>query len=421
MEYQYKGEYIHDLACHKEFTRSYIDASPFHCILRIFSCFALLVLISLFDNSSAIQYFLTFVIVFAVIRLITNPKKGDIQYKRMLQANNGSPSHQQQFFTEAGVHCINVRNGNHADFAYDQFRYTIESKNLLILVMQHRTCLMINKASLEGGSVSDLFAFLKVHCPKLKGKKPRRTIGGKIARFLIAATIILGTIWSLLNLPGYSVMDKLTGRLDNSMTYAQMADALSELDIHISEQVIQEMEEYDHEYLTTYSEDYYANAPRSQKIEDLLYCEGIGSFDKETGQWTPSESGIFCQEMEVWNANCIYTDFLTGVSHMDDDLVFKNIREDMREVDIDAGHGTVAVTFTFQNEAHTIKADYFYDWFDTYAIAQLGKIIKSDDHQLYVCNLDDYAAVLYYGTYRQIRELERLTGMNFKKAALLAW
>ena len=74
MEYQYKSEYIHDLDCHKEFTRSSIDASPFQCILRLFSCFALLVLISLFDNSSAIQYFLTFVIVFAVIRLVTNPK-----------------------------------------------------------------------------------------------------------------------------------------------------------------------------------------------------------------------------------------------------------------------------------------------------------------------------------------------------------
>lgn len=421
MEYQYKSEYIHDLDTHKEFNRSYIDASPFQCILRLFSCFALLVLISLFDNSSAIQYFLTFVIVFAVIRLVTNPRNGDIQYKRMLQANNGSPSHQQQFFTETGVHCINTINGNHVDFGYDQFRYTIESKNLLILVMQHRTCLMINKASLEGGSVSDLFAFLKVHCPNLKGKKPRKTICGQIVRFLVAATMILGTIWALLNLPGYSVMDKLTGRLDNSMSYAQMADALSEVDIHISEQVIQEMVEYDNEYLTTYSEDYYANAPRRQKVEDLLYCEGIGSYNKETGQWTPSTSGIYCQEMEVWNADSIYSDFLTGVSHMDNDLVFTDIREDMRDVDIDAGRGTVAVTFTFQNETHTIKADYFYDWFDTYAIAQLGKIIKSNDQQLYVCSLDDYAAVLYYGTHRQVRTLEKLSGLNFKKAALLAW
>ena len=421
MEYQYKSEYVHDLDCHKEFSRSYIDASPFQCILRLFSCIALLVLISLFDNPSAIQYFLTFVIVFVGIRLVINPKNGDIQYKRMLQANNGSPSHQQQLFTETGVHCINTINGNHVDFGYDQFRYTIESKNLLILVMQHRTCLIINKANLEGGSVSDLFAFLKVHCPKLKEKKPRRTICGQIVRFLVAMTMILGTIWVLLNLPGYSVMDKLTGRLDNSMSYEQMADALSQVDIYISDEAIRELVEYDNEYFADYGESFYAKSLRNQKVEDLLYWEGAGQYDADTDTWQPSQSGIYWQDMEIWNCESIYTDFLTGVSAMDETLAFKDIQEDMSHVHIENGVGTIYTTFTWNGTAHQIITTYDYDWFDTTAIWKLGKIINQGDQKLYVTYFEDYGALLYYGTGTQVRKLEHLTGLNFKKADIISW
>ena len=267
MEYQYKSEYIHDLDCHKEFNRSYVNSRPFTIILGIISCILLLVLIHTFDRAtSSFQYFFVYAIVFTVSKLISNSKKGDIQYKRMLQANNGSPSHLQQFFTESGVHCVNALNGNQSDYGYDQFRRVIESKNLLILVMVHRTCIIINKATLEGGSPAEFFAFMKSRCPKLKGKKTRKTIMGKITGIVISVILILGTIWALLNLPGFSLMDRIYGRLDNSMSYAQMADALSQVDIHISDHAIQELVEYDNEYLSDYGESFYANSIRNQKI-----------------------------------------------------------------------------------------------------------------------------------------------------------
>lgn len=421
MEYQYKAEFFHDLAGHKEFTRSFLNASPLRVVLGLFVLGIIMILIRMFDYPFAIRYFLIYVAIFLLVRVITNPRKGDIQYKRMLQANNGQPMYQQLFFTETGIHCVSSQNGNQADFAYDLFRYAIESKNLLILVMQHRSCLILSKSSLEGGSIPEFFAFLKAHCPKLKGKKPRKTIGGKIVQILIAVTIIFGTIWALLNLPGFSLMDRIYGRLDNSMSYAQMADALSEVDIHISDHAIQELVEYDNEYLADYGESFYANSLRNQKIEDLLYWEGAGQYDKDTDAWQPSQSGIYWQDMEVWNCESIYTDFLTGVSAMDEALAFTDIQEDMSHVHIENGTGTIYTTFTWNGAEHQLITTYNYDWFDTAAIRTLGKIINQGDQKLYVTYFDDYGALLYYGTGKQVRKLEHLTGLNFKKADIISW
>ena len=422
MEYQYKSEYIHDLDTHKEFNRSYSNSRPFTIILGIISCILLLVLIHTFDRAtSSFQYFFVYAIVFTVSKLISNSKKGDIQYKRMLQANNGSPSHLQQFFTKSGVHCVNALNGNQSDYGYDQFRRVIESRNLLILVMVHRTCIIINKANLEGGSPAEFFAFMKSHCPQLKGKKTRKTIMGKITGIAVSVILILGTIWALLNLPGFSLMDRIYGRLDNSMSYEQMADALSQVDIYISVEAIRELVEYDNEFLADYGESFYTNSLRNQKVEDLLCWEGAGQYDQGTGAWQPSQSGIYWQDMEIWNCESIYTDFLTGVSAMDETLAFKDIQEDMSHVHIENGVGTIYTTFTWNGTEHQLITTYDYDWFDTTAIWKLGKIINQGDQKLYVTYFDDYGALLYYGTGKQVRKLEHLTGLSFKKADIVTW
>ena len=417
MEYIYKSEFLHDLAGHKEFTRSFNDANRLRTFLLLFYSIFGLWVIPYFTISSVVRYFLIFALVFLITYLVTNPKKGDIQYKRMLQVNNGEPVHQTQYFTETGVHCINSINGNRANFAYDQFRYVIESKNLLILVMQHRSCLILDKRSIQGADTQTLFDFLKENCPKLKGKKPRKTILGKCIRLLFITVLTIGSIWALLNLPGFSLMDRIYGRLDNSMTYHEMAEELAKLDIVISDQTIEEMEAYDAEYLSANGSDYYKDAYRGQKAADLLYWEGSGVYDEKSQDWGPSTSGIYWQAYEAWSTDAIYTDFLVGLSAMNEELTFSRIEENRNPDKIELGTGTVTFSFDWNHQRYTLEAIYSNNWFDTSMICQIGKIVDSDTHQLYVCHNQNDGMLLYYGSEEQCRKLNRITELNFHSAA----
>ena len=121
-----------------------------------------------FTLPSMAQYFLIFSLALLIGFILSNPRKGNIHYKRMLQANNNQPVLQDSFFADDGIYIINHPSENRLQFAYDQLCYGILSDNLLIFVLKHRTCLVIDTDTLTGGSSKDLFTFLKEHCPQLK-------------------------------------------------------------------------------------------------------------------------------------------------------------------------------------------------------------------------------------------------------------
>ena len=46
----------------------------------------------------------------------------------------------------------------------------------------------------------------------------------------------------------------------------------------------------------------------------LLSDAGSGEYDYETDTFTPSRNGVYSFDMEIWNTEKMYTDFLRGVS-----------------------------------------------------------------------------------------------------------
>ena len=420
MDYIYKGEFLHDLAGHKEFTRSYTNSSKFRNACVVVFCMLMIWLAHQFAVPSVVGRYLQISLVFLFFHIFSNPRKGNIHYKRMLQSNNGQPVQQNLYFTVDCVHIVNQPSGNHADFAYDQFRYAIESTNLLILVMRHRSCLILDKHNIKGGNYQELFDFLKERNPKLRGKHPRKTNFGKWARIALALILAVGSLWSLLDLPGFSVMDRVLKRFDNSMTYQEMAEELAPLDIHICSRTLREIEEYDRNYFNEVGEEFYEDALRYQKVADLLCWEGEGIYHTSTW-WDPSNSGIYWIPTYFEDAVVKYEDFLTGLSAMDDSLVFTKVHEDRSNVD-ENGSGSVTLTFDYQGKTHCINMEYYYyRYFDTAIIEQIYPIISTDDHHLYVSS-DNYDGILlYYGTQQEVRELNRRTTLNFKKPVGLFW
>lgn len=410
MESIFITETIHDLSVHQEFKESFLYASRARHIFHILGCILTIWYISLFHSQKIIFIYLGLVLFLLVTHLLRNSNKGDIQYKRMLQANDGEPIHVQYRLCDDAIYALNSKNGNQNIYRYETFRHVINAPHMLILVMEHRSCLILEKPWLKGGTPEELLQFLLHRCPNLKRKKAKGVIFGKWVHRILVVFLSIGTAIALYNLSGLATR----GRLTNAMTYQQMAEELRPLGITVSQQAMDELEAYDAEYVAEYGTDYYEDTKSNTKIIDLLYWEGSGIYDSETGEWTPSTSGIFWFDMEVWNAGAIYSDFFRGLRAMHPELNFTNVQEDYSCVDMTAGTGTVGLSFDLNGAHYEMDAAYYYDWFDEDILMQIFGILRTDGNSenLYFAN-DGQALFLYYGSAEQAKQLERKTGLDF--------
>ena len=414
MEPIFVTETIHDLSVHTEFRQGYQFSSVGRGIINIFICSLVISFMFLFDSPRMVYTYLLWAAIMLLTSYLSLWQKRDIHYKRMLQANQGQPQHMLIEIYPTHIHCTDRRSGNTFDYPLNLFTRIIDTPHLLILGMQYRSCLILEKRWLRGGTIHDLTAFLLLNCPALKSKKAKRTGFGKWTHRIATVFLAVGLVIALCNLPGISLFSKLSGRLTNDMSYREMADALAPLGITISERTIRELEEYDAEYAAEYGEDFYADGYGS-KISDLLYWEGSGIYDEETWEWTPSTSGIYWFDSEVMNVDSIYTDFLTGVSAMNPDLSFSSIREDYSKVDLEAGTGTVIFSFDWQGRTYRMEAAYNYDWFDTAVLDEMCSIIESDgtEKRLYYAFDGGQGFFLYYGTPDCADTFEQITDIYF--------
>ena len=334
-------------------------------------------------------------------------RSGGVEYKRLIRSNNGLPPEIRVIVEETGIKTLNLSSTQEVSTPFSALRYLMESKNLLVLVDDLKMCHPIDKRNLEGGSAEELTAYLKQNCPKMK-KRIRKGNLGRVAQYLCIVICVLALLVSLAYL--LKIPEKLSGQLHNSMTYQQMAQELEILDIHISYQTIQELEAYDAEYAAEYG-DYYKDNPRASKVLDMLYWEGAGIYDSETGLWTPSSSGVYWFDMEVFDVSRMYTDFLMGVDAMDEELTFSGISEDYSSVNWETGTGIATVSFDYCGKTYHINASFDQDWFDPLVLTHVARIL--DQHttpEKLWFTYDGQALFLYYGTTEQAEALAKKTG-----------
>ena len=418
MESRFRVENILDFSVYKDFQRSYACVNPLTLSARIVLILISFYYIRNFDNPVLLISFLGIAGIILVTQLIQNKKGGTTQYRRMLVSNNGNPNHAVCEFTDTGIVDTNQDNGNTYTYRYDQVRYLIHTPKLVLVVLKYRLCLVLNKDNITGGTPEELVEFLLSRCPNCRKKVKKITLGLWVNR-IVNGILIAGCIWALLNIPGVSVMDKLSGKLTNSVSYQEMAEQLEPLGIRITSQTIEEMEAYDREYLVQYGREFYRANSRASKVQDLLYWEGSGVTDPDTMEWTPSVSGIYWMDMEVWNAATIYTDFLTGLDAMTDGITVTNIREEYADANLESGTGSVSVSFVLNGESQFLEAWYNFDWFDMEFVLQLGAILEADGdpENLYVSDDGGQGLYFFYGDEETVRRLSKLTGLPFQLAS----
>ena len=405
----FQSEMKYDLPTYREFQKLNVQAHLRNTIMYLIVTLCLLFLIFMLRYAANPVTLLLLSLLWLGVHLHQwhRIRSGGVEYKRMLRSNNGLPPEIRVIVDDSCIKTLNLNSSQEVTTPFTALRFLMESKNLLVLVDDLKMCHPVDKRNLEGGSAEELTAYLKQNCPKLK-KRIRKGLLGRIAAYLCVAISVLALLVSLAHL--LKIPEKLSGQLHNGMTYQQMAQELENLDIHISRQTIQEMVAYDAEYAMEYG-DYYKHNPQASKVLDMLYWEGAGIYDSETGLWTPSSSGIYWFDMEVFDVSRMYTDFLMGVDAMDEALTFSGITEDYSSVNWETGTGIATVSFDYCGKTYHINASFDQDWFDPLVLTHVARILDQDTapEKLWF-TYDGQALFLYYGTPEQAEILAKKTG-----------
>lgn len=401
----FQSEYQYDLSAHKEFNQITMNSMGTAGIMNCLSALCILYLMTAGIGNLAMILLLVlgiFYLATGLLRWYRN-RDGGIAYKQILHRNGDAPPRQIVTLTETGIQGFNPVTENQIRDPYGNIRTLMETKNLLILVTDVKMCHILDKRSLSGGSREELIAFLREKCPKL-GKSIKTGRFGLVSRYLLLGIVALGVLLSLASL--LHIPQLLSGQFTNRMTYAEMAEELQEIGITISQEALTELEGYEDEYnaLSSYP-----------KVMDLLILEGMGRYDWDTWEWTPSESGLYWFDLEVMNVDTMYSDFLRGVDYMHRDLAFANVSFNYSQVDFDAGTGRILVSFDYLLQHYELEAVYNYDWFDTDMIYQLGRILAKDQdpRDLWMVSDGGQGILLYYGTEDSKNQLTGKTGIEF--------
>lgn len=194
--------------------------------------------------------------------------------------------------------------------------------------------------------------------------------------------------------------------VEEQRSYAEIAAVLEKLEIGgTTEQMIREMEES------------FSDLPPEvefNKCAALLTELGGGDFDYSAGTWTPYDNGVYSFDMEVFDLENMYTDFLSGVSALDrEELDFKNVREDTSKVNWEKGTGKRTVTFEWKGKTFCLKAKAYNDWFDMGVAHDLNKIIMKNGggKRLYFTGDGYQGCIVFYRDKEWADAFEKETGL----------
>ena len=418
---QFTSEVCYDLSLHKEYVSLARSSYGRNILFQIISLFCALSILAQFPHDYPVIAFLAFSVFVIIVNLVRyyKNKDGGVMYRQILYKNEGKAPHHFLSFEADCIHSKNLDTGRERVHGYEHIVSLMESKNLLVPVLDVNLILFIDKRTLTGGSRDELVAFLRANCPKLK-KRIATGLLGRIMNYLMLTAIIVGSIWGcaiVLRVP-----EKLSGQISNDMSYQEIAAELEELDIHIDPAIIEELTQYEAEYFDGNPFLYY-DYPKALNLlcwagqadyeEDVFYsAPGIEAFDWRV---VPSTSGVYWFDTEVINLDSIYTDFLICVDAMDEELAFTNITENYGGVSFLSGTGTVSLSFDYLDEHYELEAEFNDDWFDTDMLFAVGRILAadSDPHDLWFTTDQGQGLLLYYGTADQVAALAQKTGIAF--------
>lgn len=236
---------------------------------------------------------------------------------------------------------------------------------------------------------------------------------------LICAFILCASMFStpaLADSPLDWVLSFLSGEKQDQTTvgtaHEKTVSSLRNLGIEIPDETVQKAESILEAMATLTDPD---GLPREEQpwefCMQLLYRLGEGSYDYETGIWTPSSSDVYAFDMEIFDMEHMYTLFLQGIASIVPGFHCEDVSEVMDgwdEADVWTDGlltGTMDqekgpnVRFILNGHSYERQFHDYGDWFDPTAIDWINEVLATEgfNGQLYAVSDGWQGLILFYG------------------------
>lgn len=309
--------------------------------------------VNVFGSPESVKWTCAAFLIFAAVILL-RMRDGGKGYRKYLEESGGIPPRNLSYIRENGIRCRNPETDQEMEIAYRDITAITRTKKLFALTLENGKTTLLNHTNLTGGTADELERWLQEQTGITKISRPMDN------RIFLKATIWAAAVGLVLGL----VLDSdLFAPRPKRMTVSEGILVLSELGIQVPEVDEALWEEDSSEYM----------------IEDLLFLAGIGEYDFDTFEWSPATSGVYAFDLEVFDVGNMYTDFLRGVEALSGgELEFTEIVEDDSDINMDTGTGWKTVTFLYDGQSRTLRAELYYDWFNPSFANALAQMTEDD-------------------------------------------
>lgn len=405
---RFRSDFYHDLKLHKEFNRGTRDARLFYrfiylYIIGIFVWMFWYLAIrmetpEIYANTAMFSCGI-WILVEAIWLFMT--RGGGIHYKRSLMLNGGKPTNDAVLFCDDHILTLEMESGNKATILYENIRAVSETENLLLLKMRYGTYLMVDKRGLSC-TKEELGQFLYEKCPQLRYKKVRTHKWGVILRRIAWAVVLISFFIALYFHSVLQLNKRVQGQIHNGMELSEISAELETFGLTSLN---------DTDLVTAENGLFYLS---DDKLTHLLYCMGSGIRDHDTGDFSPSENGVFFCYYWAEFPHRMYTDLLQGISAMSrGEILIDQIHEDHSKTDWDAWDGTITVDFTMNETSQHLEAVFYGEWYDEQTFNTISAMIReATGKQLYFADYDDIGCFFFLGDDTWAEAFAKRTGLE---------
>ena len=159
---------------------------------------------------------------------------------------------------------------------------------------------------------------------------------------------------------------------------------------------------------------------------EILAGLGMGKFDYETGEWTPTSDQIYAFDAEVSDIDMMYTLFLKGIESIVPGLTVADIIEDLSNLTEDVTYpddiaaeppsdGMRSVSFTCNGNTYAAELKSYCDWINLDIVEFMNSILEQlgfDSRLHVISSVEDQIVLMIYASSERA-ELLRNTLMDY--------
>ncbi len=151
----------------------------------------------------------------------------------------------------------------------------------------------------------------------------------------------------------------------------------------------------------------------------LLSAAGGGKFDFDEGSWEPSASTVYSFDMEVFDVENMYTNFLRGIQAISGgEFEITDIQEDNGRVNWNLGAGQKQVSFRYNGNSCCFKPKVHNDWFDMRMLDYMNDVLTREQNpKRFFFMSDGYQGIIiFYGTSDWAEQFSKASGIRLSAA-----